>query len=147
MKLILFSIIACTNEADQKTDTSSTSEQNEEETNEEETNEEETNEEETNEEEIQNSDEVICSQISLEECDSFEVCELVSGSPIVINDNGEECVDYATQEPQACVEFGCSADPTITIASPPNSDQCWMFGSGCLPEDWSYCDSSPQDCQ
>ena len=91
--------------------------------------------------------EVICAQTPLDECASYDQCELVVGSPIVENTDGEYCIDYSVQEAQACADYGCSADPTITIAHPPDSEECWVFPSGCLPEGWSYCTQSPSACE
>ena len=159
MNFILLIAFACSSEDTEKSDTSSeiqeesnneesqeTEENNNEENNNEENNNEERNNEERNNEETQNTDEVICSQISVDECSTFEECEVVSAYPIVLDENGNECVDYASQEAQACETFGCSAEPTITFAHPPDSDQCWMFASGCLPEGWSYCDTNADTC-
>ena len=89
---------------------------------------------------------VRCAQIPLDECASYEQCELVVGSPVVENEMGEYCIDNDTQEAQACADYGCSADPSITIAHPPDSEECWMFPSGCLPEGWSYCTQNPSSC-
>ena len=145
MNFILLIAFACSSEDTQKSDTSS---ETQEEINSEESQEtEEINNEENNNEETQNTDEVICSQISVDECSTFEECEVVYASPIVLDENGNECVDYANQEARVCETFGCSAEPTITFAHPPDSDQCWMFASGCLPEGWSYCDTNPNGCQ
>ena len=91
--------------------------------------------------------EVTCAQTPLDECSNDPQCELVVGSPIVENASGEYCVDNSVQEAQACADAGCSADPTITIAHPPDSEECWMFPSGCLPEGWSYCTQSPSTCE
>ena len=133
MKLILLIAFACSSEDTQKSDTSSETQEN--------------NNEENNNEESQNTDEVVCAQISVDECSTFEECEVVYASPIVSDENGNECVDYASQEARVCETFGCSAEPTITFAHPPESDQCWMFASGCLPEGWSYCDTNADTCQ
>ena len=106
----------------------------------------ETEETETGTPEVEGREEAVCANISLDECGAYEQCELVSGYPVVLNDLGEECIDSSVQEPQACVDYGCSAEPTITIAHPPDSDECWMFTSGCLPEGWVLCEGAPSDC-
>ena len=155
MNVLFFLIFACGEQKSDKTDSASepssdeenineTEEGNEEEGNEEENNEQENNEQENNEE--VNEENISCSELTLDECDTYEGCETLSGHPIVIV-NEEECVDSSTQEVKACVETGCSAEPTITVAHPPDSDQCWLFPSGCLPQSWELCGSSPQDCQ
>ncbi len=149
MNVLFFLFLGCgeqkSNETDSATDSSSEDQSNVEtqtggENNEEENNEEENNEEENNEENIS------CSERSLEDCDSYEGCETLSGYPIIIV-NETECVDNSTQEIKACVETGCSAEPTITVAHPPDSQECWLFASGCLPEGWERCSTYPQDCQ
>jgi len=147
MNFILLIAFACSSEDIQKSDTSSETLSTQEESNTQESQETEENNEENNNEETQNTDEVICSQISVDECSTFEECEVVYASPIILDENGNECVDYANQEARVCETFGCSAEPTITFAHPPDSDQCWMFASGCLPEDWSYCDTNADTCQ
>ena len=90
---------------------------------------------------------ILCADLSTDECSNHEECELVYGSPIVQNDAGEDCVDYDGQTPVGCADLGCSADPTTTVASPPDSDQCWFFASGCLLEGWETCSDYPADCQ
>ena len=82
----------------------------------------------------------------MSECSAYTECEVVYASPIIIDENGQECIDYADNQPKACAEFGCSADPTITFAKPSDSEECWMIASGCLPDGWSYCDATNQDC-
>ena len=88
-----------------------------------------------------------CVALSVEECSNHEACEVVYGLPIVQNDAGEDCVDYDGQTPVGCAYLGCSADPTTTVASPPDSEQCWFFTSGCLLEGWEVCSEYPADCQ
>ena len=94
------------------------------------------------------SEEVVrCSTLSIDECAAEAQCEIISGSPIVTNDDGENCVDTSTQENLACEFAGCSSDPTITIASSPDSDSCWVIPSGCLPEGWETCGEYPDACE
>ena len=90
---------------------------------------------------------ISCADRSIEECGDDEACELVSGLPIIQNDAGEECIDLDGQTPVGCADYGCSAEPTTTVASPPDSDECWFFASGCVLEGWEVCDNYPADCQ
>ena len=93
MNFILLIAFACSSEETQKSDTSSETQSTQEESNIEESQEtEENNNEERNNEETQNTDEVICSQISVDECSTFEECEVVSAYLIVLDENGNECV-------------------------------------------------------
>jgi len=97
--------------------------------------------------EVGSTDEFICSQLSLDECPNYAECEVIVGSPIVSSTEGEECIESSQQEPKACVESGCSADPTVTVAHPPDSEQCWVFASGCLPDGWVVCSVFPPECE
>ncbi|MEC7983856.1 MAG: hypothetical protein VX278_01750 [Myxococcota bacterium] len=90
---------------------------------------------------------VHCPSLSFDECATQEQCELISASPVVTNDDGSICVDNSSQETIACEFAGCSADPTITVASSPDSDTCWVIPSGCLPEGWQTCGEYPDACE
>ena len=93
------------------------------------------------------STDVVCAQLSLDECANYDQCELVSGSPIITNSSGEECLDSSVQEDKACVDYGCSAEPSLTVAHPPEDEQCWLFPSGCLPDGWTTCSDMPSECE
>ena len=90
---------------------------------------------------------VHCHALSIDECATEEQCEVISGSPIITNDAGEICVDSSGQTDIACEFAGCSAEPSITVASSPESDTCWVIPSGCLPEGWETCGEYPDSCE
>lgn len=89
-----------------------------------------------------------CTPLSEEECSTNANCFSITGQQMMVNSDGEFCID-----PNAAFVFlECTAfvsDLTVEVyATPPNIDgECWYLNGATMPTGWMECSGSIVECQ
>ncbi|HND30569.1 MAG TPA: hypothetical protein PKY30_24190 [Myxococcota bacterium] len=76
-----------------------------------------------------------CNSLSPSDCGTRSDCAVITGSPVTFEDTGGGCYTVGTAEPLGCMPAGNGCDEAEYWVN--NTDGCWFFRNGCLPEGWS----------
>ena len=77
-----------------------------------------------------------CWDVSPDACAGAGCQELVAW-PVTLTGGDAYCVDTDAREVVGCMpsDMGCGA--VLSHATPPDTDECWLFPDSCMPTEWA----------
>ena len=83
-----------------------------------------------------------CADVPADQC-AAHGCTAIEGYPLLDDGGGDQCTDYDSLTPLACMDPDGGCAGVLTIASDPDEpDALWFLTSGCMPEGWTFVEST-----
>lgn len=85
-----------------------------------------------------------CNRLSPPDCAIRSDCAVITGSSITFGDTGGGCYTVGAAEPLGCMPANMGCDDAEYWVN--NSDGCWFFRNGCLPDGWTGAGTAQDAC-